>query len=442
MKAKNLKINKSFVFLPRKIFLSFLIVTLIMYFFSPWDWPSNNTTIFTILNILYLISFYFGYKRGIINYKPVNKFKTLKLSKFISISLILNLLFIYQKFLFKTKLPSLSLNEIVSKIIIGFTQPSAAYLEKHLVENSEFNTLSNPIVLIYFILLPILYFSIPLSLFYWKNLKFWQKFILILIIITDILSYVIIGTNKGIFDYIFTIGIITLIKKPSILSKNNFSKKKIFYLSLFIIILSVGLSYFVEGNKGRKKDNFNYDTSIQSFVNEDALILSVVPSFLEDTYIALDSYLTQGYYAMDMALSLPFQSSYGFGHNSFLMGISDKIFGKDFIYKKTYQYRIQEQFGYSSQGKWHSFYTWMANDISFVGVIFFVFGIAYFLGQIWLDVIFYNNPYSIILLTLLTIMIFYFSANNQVLGNQGSSFIFWFFFALWYRNRGKSFVYV
>jgi hypothetical protein len=411
-----------------------------MFAFSPWEWPINNSFLLYSLNFFYLLAFFLGYKFGFYKYKVLTKPKRFKFSIIFKISLITNLLFVYQKFLFKLKVPSISFSELIAKIAIGFKNPSIAYAEKHLTEFSDFNTLSNPVVLLYFLLLPLMYFSIPLGIYYWKKITMWQKTALLFLISMDILSYIAIGTNKGIFDYIIMIPFLIIARKPASIILKKISKKQLVLTLIVFSIFLLGISYFVEGNKGRKKDNFRYDTSINQFVNEDSFILNIIPNSFDDSYIALDNYLTQGYYAMDLALGLDFESTLGFGHSGFLMSISDKIFGKDYIYKKTYQKKIEETYGYSSRGRWHSFYTWMANDLSFFGVIIFVFALSFFLSQVWIDIVLFQNPFAITLLPLFCIMIFYFSANNQVLGNQGSSFIFWSFFILWLKNRGKVFI--
>lgn len=436
------RLNKKSIFFPRKLFFSFLVITLLMFALSPWDWPPNNQLAFYLLNILYILSFFIGYKFGVIRFKLKRKVKSFRFSKIFTISLILNVLFLYQKFLFKTKLPSLSINQLLTKITIGFSEPSLVYAEKHLTENSDFATLSNPIVLLYFLLLPLLYLSIPLGIFYWERTKRWQKVLLIIIIIGDILSYIAIGTNKGIFDYIITIPILVLAKRHHTLLNKRISKKKLVYIAIFGILFISGTQYFVKGNKGRKKDDFRYDTSINQYINNNAVVLKILPEFFQDPYIALDSYLTQGYYAMSLALNLDYKPTYGLGHSSFLTSISDKFFEKNYIKNRTYQERIEDAYGYSANGKWHSIYTWIANDMTFIGVIFFVFFVGFYLAQIWLDSIINYNPYAIILLPLFCIMIFYFSANNQVLGNQGSSLIFWTFFLIWLRNKGNKIVYV
>lgn len=428
-------------FAPRNLLFSYLLLTVIMFSISPWEWPLENPLLFYFFNIFFLLAFYGGYNLGYRKYKLKEKSKFINLKKYISISLIVSLLFIYPKFLFKLKVPFIGLGELFNSIIIGFVSPATAYAAKHQSDYSEFLTLSNPLVLFYIISLPLQYFVVPLGVFYWKQLNAWQKASYFTIVLTDVLSYIAIGTNKGIFDYIILVPLMLVAANPSIFNYKFYSKKFLKFFALAFIVLSLGIFYFVEGNKGRKKDNFEYDYAINKGVNKDATVLVLLPNSLQDPYIALDSYITQGYYAMGLAINLDTQFTYGLGHNSFFTILGEKIVGGGVIQKKTYQARLEKKEGYNSMTRWHSFYVWMANDFTFFGVILIVFFIGYFLSQVWIDILGLQNPFAIILLPLFFTMILYFPANNQILGNQGSSIIFWFFFILWHKSKGRKFIY-
>lgn len=417
-----------------------MTLTLIMFTLSPWEWPLREGFLFYFFNILYVLAFWMGYKLGVKKHRVRESIKKINIQKWLNISILVNLFFIYPKFLFRLKVPSLSLSEFINNLVLGIFSPSLAYAARHGSDFGEFATLSNPLTLLFFLSLPLQYFAIPLGILYWKTLKYWQKFSYIFIVLMDILSYIMIGTNKGIFDYIILIPTIAVIANPNLLNfKKILTKSKLKYFFVSGTILFLGLFYFIEGNKGRKGINFGYESSTGIQANRNAVILNLIPSIFEDGYIALDNYLTGGYYAMGLALELDHQFTYGMGHNSFLISIGEKIFGEDAIQSKTYQVRMEDQFNYNKSTKWHTFYVWMANDFTFFGVIIVVFLISYYLAQVWIDVFEFGNPYAVILLPLFFTIIIYFSANNQILGNQSSSFIFWYYFIKWYSSRGSKF---
>lgn len=436
----NWDLIKGIRYFPMKFSIFFLSLTLLMFSFSPWEWELSNKFYFYFLNISYLVFLYFGFRMGFAKYKIKNKIVSFSFNSVLNVSILLNLFLLYPKFLFRLKVPSLSLTEFINTLLLGLFDPSLAYAAKHQSEFNDFLTLSNPITLIYFLTLPLQYFGVILGVFYWSKLNLVKKVLIFIFVLSDIFSYIMIGTNKGIFDYIILIPTVLIIKNPSYLKIKNITKlNNLKYYSFFIVILILGIGYFVEGNKGRKNDNFGYDFSIDRYANRESAILTLLPDFLDDSYIALDSYLTSGYYAMGLGLELDNSFTFGLGHNSFFISLGEKVLGEGVIANKTYQKRIEDSFGWSSSMKWHTFYVWMANDISFIGVVFLLFFVGYYFSQIWYDALFFNNPYALVLLPLFFTMILYLPANNQVLGNQGSSFIFWSFFFLWLNSKGSSF---
>ena len=102
---------------------------------------------------------------------------------------------------------------------------------------------------------------------------------------------------------------------------------------------------FYNWNKGKERSKFEYESSTETYVDRDAFIFNLIPSVLEDSYISLDNYLTQGYYAFGLALNLKHENTYGLGHNNFTTELYEKVFGKNSLKSKTYQYRLEENMG-------------------------------------------------------------------------------------------------
>ncbi|MBN3518825.1 hypothetical protein JYB62_02320 [Algoriphagus lutimaris] len=438
----SLMLSSKLIYFPRNILLSYLVLTIFMFIVSPWEWEVQSVIVFYFYNILYLISFFLGYKYGVSKYKIFDVNKIFYLKKVISISLIVSIFFIYPKFLFNLKVSNASIGEIFDSILLGIFSPSIAYAAKHQSEYEGFLTLSNPLVLFYFVTLPLQYIVIPLAIYHWKALKLWQKISYLVIAVTNVLSFIAIGTNKGVFDYVILLPVMALILDPRLISFKYFLLKRIKLLFVLSLVLSLGIFYFSVGNQGRKKNDFGYDYSVGKIVNRDATIMVFIPEIFENTYIALDSYLTQGYYAMGLAIDLDFVWTYGLGHNNFFISLGEKVFGKNSIWSNTYQVRVENIYEYSSTGKWHTAYVWLANDFTFFGVSFIIFLIGYFFSHVWLDSLLCQNVFAIVLLPLFFTMILYFPANNQVLGFQGSSITFWVLFIFWYSSRKKMFVLV
>tara|TARA_B100000579_G_C22819564_1_gene849791 strand:- start:902 stop:2155 length:1254 start_codon:yes stop_codon:yes gene_type:complete len=408
-----------------------------MFSISPWDWPLESPVKFYLFNVIVLISFFFGYKKGILKNKfyTSNEFNKSAISRLLKISFLLNLIFIYPKFLFRLKIAFLSISDILNHIAIGFFTPGYAYADRFARTYEGFSTLSNPLVLAYNIVLPFLYLAIPLGIYFWDRLNISSRIILLVIIFLEILSYIAIGTNKGIFDIAIILPWLILAKNPEKYINYKMNFKKAFLLVSAVLVIFSALSYFVSTNIERKGARFYYEHSTQTYVSEDALVLKILPTFIQDSYLAIDSYLTQGYYPLGLALDMDFKSTYGMGNSFFLTTLGEKYFGKNYITDRTYQARIENDHGWSHYVKWHTFYTWIANDVSFWVVPIIIYYLACFFSQSWHDIIQRRNIYSIPVFSLFLIMITYFPANNQIFGFQGSLITFIVLFYIWRKNK-------
>ena len=169
-------------------------------------------------------------------------------------------------------------------------------------------------------------------------------------------------------------------------------------------------------------------------VNNNSIIASEA-SFYYYTYAWLSSYVVQGYYGFSLALSKPFESTFGVGHSIFISRNIEQLFGVD-IFNRTFQRKIDPIWSESAQ--WHSFYSYVANDLSFPGVSIICFLIAFFLAKFWLNFLKTGNVFAGSLLSIILIMIIFIPANNQIFGFlDGLSGFIWTFF-LWFIYDTKS----
>ncbi|MGI0153062.1 hypothetical protein ACQ661_05290 [Pseudidiomarina sp. WS423] len=322
------------------------------------------------------------------------------------------------------------------------TNPALSYLEKHLADN-PFNSLTDPLMLSYVLCKPLMLFAFPIGLIFWKHLATWQKLSIAAIVSVDILSYIAIGTNKGIFDYVLVLPFLIFLKAyrtkrsirkklpsaPGVMPKGNYI---LALVALIFIVLS--FSYFTSGNMDRKKHYLLYEPSTGVFIDPNSGVMEYIPSFLKFSYLSLDNYVTQGYYALELSLEMEFIWTYGLGHSFFTTTVGEKVLGDSSISYRTYQHRLEQEFGYSHYGKWHTFFVWFANDLSFPGVVLLVFFLSRMLGSVWHKSIHNFDILSVTLLMQLIIMFFYLPANNQVLGFMGSQVSFILLLSLWMLN--------
>ena len=160
----------------------------------------------------------------------------------------------------------------------------------------------------------------------------------------------------------------------------------------------------------------------------------LLPEALQDTLAGTTSYFTQGYYALGLSLQEPFVFCYGIGNSFFWEGLSRKFVDTP-ILDRTYPGRIRSQ-GWDPHGRWHTFYPWIASDVSFYGAIVVMFLVGRLFALVWRDVVLNRSPWAICLFPLLLMMLYYIPANNQVLAFPGTALPFWTLLFVWLYSRG------
>ena len=155
--------------------------------------------------------------------------------------------------------------------------------------------------------------------------------------------------------------------------------------ALLVLVLFGGSVAFFAYNLYLRSDNVQRGLEIHEFRNSYTILdhwtFRVIPASLQPSYMNVVSYLGQGYYHASLAMDLDFESTYMVGNNPALIGLA-QLFGLD-VWNRTYMHRLQVAKSVDELGYWHSAYTWYANDVSFYGVPFVLFGLGYLFGFSW-----------------------------------------------------------
>ena len=112
------------------------------------------------------------------------------------------------------------------------------------------------------------------------------------------------------------------------------------------------------------------------------------------------------------------------------MNIYDIFFERQVIEERSYLYRLKEH-GWQPDINWHSIYTWLASDYSFIGVIILMFIIGKVFGNVTRDCLEESNHISRSLFTLFAIMFIYFPMNNQIFSFADTFATFWLLFIIY-----------
>jgi hypothetical protein len=408
----------------------YLTLTVILYAFGPWPWPTNRPELLFSFLLLVQISLIFGYWIGLKSL-PRAYCGSWSVKTIITISIFANLIWIIPNFSMRSG-GTVDLASLATSIIKGLIDPGQSYRDK-IAATSGLNETS-ALQYITQLINPLLWMMSPLCIYFWSRISKLTKISFIIAVSANLLSWLAIGTNKGIFDFVLMSPAIILAARPHLIARMNGKtlSKGLLAASIVGVLLFSQFSNNIKGRSGGEASTIDYGANI-SLDHENWMIASL-PKDSQASAGTLISYLSQGYYPLSLALDEPFVFSYGVGNSYYYTGIVESFTGPNSISELTYPARIAYT-GWSRTEKWHSIYPWIASDISFAGVPFFVLIIGWLLAAVWRDSLAGQNPFAISLLPLLILIVFYFPANNQILAFSETSNSFYAIMILWLFTR-------
>ncbi len=432
--------NSTALRFPIYLTLVYLIATIIIYILCPYNWPTKMPWLFYSLNILYISALVGGYFLGQKYPKKWGKIrwteeKTNLLCLILSIASILNFL-VYVILIFRSYgLNSLDFEKLFTEMGKGLKNPGYGYYMHYMRQKSLDGTdvlggtlftlfnlgwsfLKNPIII--------------LSMLYFKRLKVYGKIFTAAYLALVVVYYVSIGTNIQFLHVILLVLLPVLLEVFDLWHAGKMKPKKLIkpivltvacaallagYFGYMIQSRSSTYGYEVEdytiGGIGITPEETEPTEPVEEPVDKPATpTASKKPAnALEKLWISGSSYLTQGYYGMSMALGEEWTPMFGIGNSMFLVNlISGNISDVD---QFTYQVKL-EKYGWDSDVRWHSIYTWLANDVSFYGVILVMLLIGMLFGMMFLDAIKFKNPFARASVFFFILMMLFIPCNNQV----------------------------
>jgi hypothetical protein len=419
---KNIRIIKGktlIQYIPLTLIVSYLLITIFLFIFGPWDWPVENKLKLYVFFILLVISIIIGYKIGS---NSCAKYRGKVTNRQLNVFLLLYGIFLPLTSLSRIKsvFPSFNMSKLISNL-------GASYYENNLINNNVMIEYLRILFAPILIAAPILLITSRM-----KNKK-----IKVLLLVLLGISYVFIDINRGqnrqIADYFLIILIAILINKVrnkiDIISKKDFkvSKRSIQFIGLGILF-AVFINIF--GTSMEQRNSSIYDPYANIYLDLNNVTLMLFPTdFLKITIGKLIAYLTQGYYGLSLAMNGQFDWSMGFGYSPFLMNNIEELFNVELL-SRTY-YAKTVAYGWPTGVKWSSAFVYFASDLTFLGTIVLFGVMAYALAKTWKESVINKNQISTIFFYLLIIIFIYAPANNQMF-QLGENFIaFWTWFLVW-----------
>lgn len=414
----------------------YLALTLLIYEFGPIRYNTQNKALLYFLLFMFQLALFLGYyvanritKNGKRKKERMKRFNTEwinnNIEKIIIVALVIS---IFYSIMWMVRYSdTFSPMEIVKNIVNGIVDPSKAYY-KNMEMNTKPQIMGSLITVTSTLLVGFYYIGVPLGVYFFKKFKRGGKILVCVAIVLEIATYIMKGTNIGVFRMGFAIIPILILKWSQIKNKNsNKSKKKVIIKIVSVVILMVLIvSYFAYSTTDRMGNKI--PTKISNIpIDSNNVLLNLIPDSFKYAFIMVDFYLTQGYCGMSIALNYDFQSTFGIGNSTFLTENIEDIFHTK-IYERTYQSRMKEV--WNDRVNWSTAYTWFANDISFIGVIPLMFLLGWMLYKV-IEGASRGNIFAIALIPLYTQMIIFLPANNSMLANPMTFMPFFIIHVLW-----------
>lgn len=423
--------------LPVKIFVTYIIITLILSFFGPLKYFNYNkfsVLIYISLFLLALTSGSFLANRKKIVFRKsklceiiYNKGELLekKILKVISFSIKIALFSIFIEFIeiFINSPNTFSLSNMASN-----------YLAVR--ENTRESGFYSIPIIFRFATGFFRNITLILSFYYWERIgkKNRMRFVIfiVLLFMVNMLAY---GTQKFMGDIVIYFIVVIAIKKIEFFKTIN--KKYLLFAGLVVIgtILFFG---YVQAERyamlGVTPENFRVRSDGSQYYDTNHIIFRLFGERYGLGLAAiLTSYLSAGYYGLSLTLQLPFQWTYGIGNSYFMSKLVSTIFGIENMYDRTYLSRMGEVFGRNGLRSWNTIFPWLASDFTFAGTILIFFFVGYIWQTSWLEVLRYKNPVSLVLFATISLGLVYVPANNQLFNGIDSYIatvcvlLFWIF---------------
>jgi hypothetical protein len=170
-----------------------------------------------------------------------------------------------------------------------------------------------------------------------------------------------------------------------------------------------------------------------AFVNPNDPIKKILPNKIYQTYTSLSYYACHGYYALTLAQTCEWKTTYGLGTALWTLGTLDLLFPANTIVERSIPYQIEAKYHYRMYIFWHTIYPWIASDFSFFGALIFVGLMGRYFAMTWFETLMLRNVLAPTLTFQLFIGLVFISANNQMLQAYPGwfgfvpAFLIWFF---------------
>lgn len=259
---------------------------------------------------------------------------------------------------------------------------------------------------------PWIYFSDAFLLFNYSRLGVRWRLILVFALAFQLLHGALIkAAQKGFFDLLIVFTSVGILR----VYFDRVRFVKLIKYSLGFLFGVVAIFALFQLSRMDAYDALDYSGVDRMRLDRDGLLFSVLGNSLGLAASLFIGYLSQGYYGLSLCLQLPFEWTYGLGNSFALTSYAEQYIGVASVADNTYPSRMDAYFGWPAKMYWHTFFPWVASDLTFFGAIILMYLIGRGYARSFIDGVAFESPLGICVFYLLTTLMIYLPANNQLM---------------------------
>lgn len=429
-------ISKAFsVYGPMNFFILYVAFTLVLHVIGPWDYKDEILWPVIIFMALAMLSFAIGYRHVATRYsKIIHRNQNACSENFRRFFGWAKVGVLVQIFL--TALLAFSDFSDGRLSADGLFNPGQAYIDA-LDLNRDGGAVSL-VGQIKTICSPFFYFADAFLLFnYTKINKRWRAILVFALFFQLSHGALTKAAQKGFFDLFILFAAIGILR----VYFDRAKFVKLVKLSLVFLIGVVAVFALFQLSRMDAYDALDYSGVERMRLDREGGLFTLLGNHFGLAASLFIGYLSQGYYGLSLCLQLPFEWTYGLGNSFALTSYAEQYFGMTNIFDATYPSRMDAYFGWPAKMYWHTFFPWVASDLTFFGAVILMYPIGRGYAKSFIDGVVFENPLGICVFYFLSTLMIYLPANNQLMQTREmmiGTFVLvflWVFFGKKYRGR-------
>jgi hypothetical protein len=403
--------------LPMRLTLFYVAATLFVFAFGPFDWPVDNWPMLLGFMAAAVLALWLGYRFAVA--RPATAAATDNWTRIILFgSLISAIILFVTAPVYTGRMPW--------EVLGALRDQGAAY--DAMQDQLELTAGSRgPVALARVLTWPLVFAVIPLGILHWREMRTRLRMLVLMTLCSLLVSSILRGTDRESADLMAMIGGagVVLVARTMVheeLTLRQALNRFRFAAMIVVILMAAAVVLFAA-----RKEERVATTSALCIAQSEQEPTGFCADFdhplfalfgLDDSHRFAASmaaaYFSQGYYGLSLALDLPdFHSTLGLGNAPFAMAAYTSLTGDEVLYQGSYTYRMREA-GWSDEHQWSTMFPWLANDVSFPGVLLLMLLIGAGFGASWRDAVFGRNDRAAVVFVVFAIMMGYLPANSQI----------------------------